>query len=157
MAEVQARQLIERASGELGIEYDDRFLVYAMNRKSSGWSARELLNAYEMYVSGTPLEQCFSVTSVHEPLYVDISKAVLRGDWNSTSQMLQQLKTPDIRGLRAVVSAFLKGALLKEPAGARADAIATCLMGMGNPYEDGLAVAVTYAALYKVCRHLGGK
>jgi DNA polymerase III gamma/tau subunit len=51
MAEVQTRQLIERASGELGVEYDDRFLVYAMNRKSSGWSARELLNAYEMYVT----------------------------------------------------------------------------------------------------------
>lgn len=156
MAEVQIIELIQRASEALGIEYDDRFVVYAANR-SSNWSARELLNAYEMYKAGTPLEQSFSVTSAHEPLYAEIAKAVLRGDWERTSQMLQQLKTPDIRGLRAVVSAFLRGALLKEPMGGRADVIATCLMGMGNPYEDGLAVAVTYAALYKVTRHLGGK
>lgn len=156
MAEAQIVELIRKASDALEVEYDDVFVKYAAKR-SSNWSARELLNAYEMYKSGTSLEKSFSVTSPHEPLYADIAKATLRGDWIVVSSMLAQIKTPDIRGLRAVISAFLRGALIKSEPGARADAIATCLMGMGSPFDDGTAYALTTACLYKCCRHLGGK
>ena len=154
MAEVQTIELIRRAADALGYEYEDDFVTTAVSRGVD--SPRELLNAYELYINGIDLDKCFAGTERHEPMYAEVAKAVLRGDWNHTRALLDQIKTPDVRGLRAVITAFLRRDLVKSEPGPRADALAACLLGMGVAYEDGLAYGVTTGVLYKVCRHLSG-
>jgi hypothetical protein len=154
MAAAGISALITRAADALGYEYEDEFVTTAVNRGVD--SPRELLNAYELYINGIDLDKCFAGTAEHEPLYRDVAKATLRGDWNTTRALLEQIKTPDVRGLRAVVTAFLRSALVKSEPGPKADALASCLTGMGTAFEDGLAFGVTTGLLYKVCKCLNG-
>lgn len=148
--------LVTRACDALSRKWtaaDDEFVAYMALCKVN--SPRAILMSYEKYVGGVNLKDTVSESS-HEPLYAEVAKAVLRGDWNATRGMLEQIKTPDVRGLRAVVTAFLGNALVRSEPGPKADALATCLMGMGVAYEDGLAYAQTKGALYKVCRQISG-
>jgi len=117
---------------------------------------REILGALDLFFSGVPIEQCIHGAE-HEPLYKDVAGAVLRGDWNKASATLEQIKTADYRGMISIVSSFLGSALLKEPIGAKADALATCLVGLGNSnFADGIAYAATKGLLYKCSRTIGG-
>lgn len=120
-------------------------------------SPREILGVLDLHLAGTPLEQCISGAE-HEPLYRDIASAVLSGNWTKTAGLLEKVKTADYRGMVGIVSAFLAGDLLKSPVGARADALATCLVGLGsNQFADGVAYAATKGLLYKAAKALGGK
>lgn len=117
-------------------------------------SPREILGVLDLHLSGTPLEQCISGAE-HEPLYKEVASAVLSGNWARCAVTLEQIKTADYRGMVGIVSAFLAGALLKEPVGPRADGLATCLVGLGsNQFQDGVAYAATKAILYKACKVL---
>lgn len=115
---------------------------------------REILGVLDQHLSGVPLEQCVQ-GSEHEPLYKEVAAAVFRGDWDKTRNLLEQIKTADYRGMVAMVSAYLAGALLKEPQGARGDALASCLVNLGNTqFADGVAYAAAKATFYKTCRAL---
>lgn len=150
MAVKQIIELIKRASEQMGVPYDDGFVIAAVNRTKDRWSPRELLMAYEKFVAGTSLAHCFSGTSTHEPLYEDVAKAVVRGDWEATRAMLEQIRTADFRGLQSVLSAFLGYALVKLPIGAKADAISGCLISLGNAgFADGVAYQALKGALYR--------
>ncbi len=120
-------------------------------------SPREVLGAVDQYLAGVPLDQCIH-SSEHEPLYPEIATSVLSGNWSKTSSLLKQIKTADYRAMVAVVSAKMSWALLDEGFGARGDAIATCLVGLGtNQFADGVAYSSLKALLYKCCRAIGGK
>lgn len=120
-------------------------------------SPREVLMAYEKFRVGTPLTECVSGAE-HEPLYAEVARAVVAGNWNAVREKLSQIKTADVRGLRAVVSAFLRTELLREVIGAKADAISACLIGMGQNFDDGTAYAVTTGIFYRCCKAIvGGK
>ena len=117
---------------------------------------REILGVLDQYLAGVPLEECLH-GSQHDPLYKDVASAVVNGNWTKASGMLSQIKTADSRAMTAVVSAFLGSSLLQEPIGPRADAIATCLVGLGNSnFADGVAYAAAKGLMYKVCRALQG-
>lgn len=150
MGAEQAIELIQQASEQMGVAYNDSFLITAFSRSKDDWSPRELLMAYEKFVAGTPLTHCFSGTSTHEPLYEDVAKAVVRGDWEATRAMLEQIRTADFKGLQSVLSAFLGYALVKLPIGAKADAISGCLISLGNAgFADGVAYQALKGALYR--------
>lgn len=151
LAEREASELLRRAASEMGVEYNDDFIMAATARsKGDDWSPRELLMAYEKFVAGTPLTHCFSGTSTHEPLYEDVAKAVVRGDWEATRAMLEQIRTADFKGLQSALSAFLGYALVKLPIGAKADAISGCLISLGNAgFADGVAYQALKGALYR--------
>jgi len=115
---------------------------------------REILGAVDQYLSGVPLEDCIH-GSEHEPLYKDVAGAVLRGDWAKASGLLGQIKTADSRGLIAITSAFLRGELLKNPIGAKADALATCLVGLDSTgFADGVAYGAVTGLLYKTAKSI---
>lgn len=117
-------------------------------------SPREVLGVVDQYLAGVPLEQAVH-GSEHEPLYKDICGAVLRGDWTKTSSLLSQVKTADSRGLTSVLSAFLRSEILKNSVGPKADAIASCLVGLDQTgFADGVAYGSTVGLLYKVCKAL---
>jgi hypothetical protein len=144
-------ELINRASNKLDIAYDSNFVEYASSNNFC--APRVLLQAYEKYVSGIPLDKCFA-SSVHEPLYRDVAASVVRGDWGKCSKLLLQIPVADSRALRAMVSSFFRTALLKQEAGTKSDAIADCLLNLGTPFEDGIAYSTTVAAFYTACRRI---
>ena len=115
---------------------------------------REILGVLDQYQTGVPLDQCIH-GSEHEPLYPEIATAVLSGNWTKTSSLLKQVPTADYRAMVAVVSAKMSWALLDSDFGPRADALATCLVGLGvNQFADGVAYSSLKALLYKCTRTL---
>jgi len=120
-------------------------------------SPREILGVLDQHLSGVPLDQCIHGAE-HEPLYKDICGATLRGDWAKTSSLLAQVKTADSRGLVSVLSAFLRGELIKNPIGPKADSLAACLVGIDNlGFADGTAYGAATGVIYKTCKVLGVK
>ena len=120
-------------------------------------SPREILGILDLHLSGVPLEDCIHGAE-HEPLYKDICGATLRGDWSKASGLLSQVKTADSRGLISVLSAFLRGELLKNPVGAKSDALAACLVGVDQTgFADGVAYGACVGLIYKTCKALGAK
>ena len=115
---------------------------------------REILGVIDQRLAGVPLDQALH-GAAHEPLYRDVAGAVLRGDWTKASAALNQIKTADARGMIGITSAFLRGELLKNPIGPRADAIAACLVGLDQTgFADGPAYGAVTGLLYKTCRVL---
>lgn len=118
---------------------------------------REILGILDQFYAGVRLEDC-ALGEGHEPLYRDVAGAVLRGDWTKASGLLSQIKTADARGMIGITSAFLRGELLKNPVGPRADALAVCLVGMDQTgFADGVAYGAVAGLLYKCCKALGAK
>jgi energy-coupling factor transporter ATP-binding protein EcfA2 len=119
-------------------------------------SPREILGVVDQYLAGVPLEEAVHGAE-HEPLYHEVSAAVLSGNWNKTASLLKQIKTPDFRAMVAVVSAKLSWALLDESVGPRADALSACLVGIGNnaSFQDGVSYGSLRGLLYKTTKLLG--
>ena len=119
-------------------------------------SPREILGVLDQYMAGVPLEEAIH-GSEHEPLYPEIAKSALSGNWTKTADLLRKVPTADYRAMIAVVSAKLSWALLDEQVGPRADALAACLVGLGNSnFADGVAYASCKGLLYKATKILGG-
>lgn len=117
-------------------------------------SPREILGVMDQILAGVPFEQAVHGNK-HEPMYPELSTAVLSGNWTKASGILKQIKTADYRAMVAVVSAKLSWALLDEDFGPKADALATCLVGLGvNQFADGVAYSSLKALLYKCTRTL---
>lgn len=141
--------LINKATNKVDPTATTMFLL-----KHSITSPREILGIVDQLLAGVKLEEAIH-GSEHEPLYAEISSAVLGGNWTKASSLLKQIKTADYRAMVAVVSAKLSWALLDEGFGPRGDALATCLVGLGvNQFADGVAYSSLKALLYKCCRAL---
>ena len=124
--------------------------------KNKVFSPREVLGVLDQYLAGVPLEEAVHGAE-HEPLYNEVSSAVLSGNWTRTASLLKQIKTPDFRAMVAVVSAKLSWALLDEPVGPKADALAACLVGVSNTqYADGVAFGALRGLLYKTAKAVSG-
>lgn len=118
---------------------------------------REVLGVIDQLLAGVPLEDTVHGTE-HEPLYKDIAGAVIKGNWTKASELLAQVRTADSRGLTSVLSAFLRTELLKCPIGHRADALATCLVGIDQTgFADGTAYGAVTGLLYKTAKATGAK
>jgi replication-associated recombination protein RarA len=146
--------LVERAIKE-GMSGEEGMDVSEFLWKHSITSPREVLGVLEQYMAGVPLEEAVHGAE-HEPLYNEVSAAVLSGNWPKVANLLKQIKTPDFRAMVAVVSAKLSWALLDEPVGPRADALASCLVGVSNTqYTDGVAYGALRGLLYKTVKAIG--
>lgn len=120
-------------------------------------SPREILGAIDQHLTGLPIEECVH-GATHEPLYKDVAGAVLNGNWTKASAALAQIKTADARGLIGITSAFFRSELVKCPIGPRADALATCLVGLDSTgFADGSAYGSVCGLLYKATKAMGVK
>lgn len=120
-------------------------------------SPREILGVLDQYLAGVSLEDAIH-GSEHEPLYPEVAKAVLAGNWMKTSNLLKKIPTGDYRAMVSVVSSKLRWALLDEPLGFRGDALAACVVGLGsNQFADGVAYASCNGLLYKCAKILARK
>lgn len=154
LTETESETLVNRA-----LDGDNRDLVSAIVGAEIT-SPGVILQVVEKYKQGLPPAECVTGLAVgHEPLYKDVAKAVLSGNWTRVAGMLEQIRTADARGLRQVLASLMSYALLQEGIGPRADAISGCLLGLAtyNSYEDGIAYAATRAALYRCCKQMGVK
>jgi DNA polymerase III gamma/tau subunit len=118
---------------------------------------REILGILDQSLAGVPLDK-ISLTTAHEPLYKDVAGAVLNGNWTKASAALAQIKTADARGLIGITSVFFRNELVKCPIGPRADALATCLVGLDSTgFADGSAYGAVTGLLYKATKAMGAK
>lgn len=117
-------------------------------------SPRDILYAWDKYVSGVPLDEAIDPPPENNPVYTEIAKAAVKGDWNKTSEALKTLKTPDVKGLKSVLGWFFKSELLNSGMDAHGDAVAEALIRMGNisAFEDGTILAALTGILYHYSR-----
>lgn len=149
-------ELVGRVLAPLALSGEQTKIVDFLG-KNKVFCPREILGVTEQYLAGVSLEETLHDAS-HEPLYKDVAAAVFNGNWPKAAGLLEQIKTADYRGMIAMVSAYLGGALLKESVGPKADALATCLVGLGTSnFADGVAYAATKGLLYKCAKAIGGK
>ena len=148
--------LVERALGSAKSELEKKNLTDSLI-ECEVFSPREILGVLDLTNAGVPFQEAVH-GSEHEPLYPEIAKATLSGNWTKTAGLLKQVPTADYRAMVAVVSAKLSWALLDESIGPRGDSLATCLVGLGaNQFADGVAYSSLKGLLYKACRALGAK
>ena len=152
----QINELVRRVLTPLALSgAQEEVVKFLLSRQVS--LPREILGVLDQYLAGVPLEEAIH-GSEHEPLYPEIATAVLSGNWTKTSALLKKVPTGDYRAMVAVVSAKLSWALLDSDFGPRADALATCLVGLGNSgFADGVAYSSLKGLLYKACSALGAK
>jgi replication-associated recombination protein RarA len=149
MGQTQIQELVTRTAPTLDAAEIAQFLA-----KRRVQSPREVLGACDLRLAGTPLEECVFGQD-HKVEYRDVAKAVVAGDWDTARDRLALLKTPDTHGLRAVLAAYLKYALIQTPIGPRARALSGCLLSMTQVFEDGVSFAATAAACYRCCEAIG--
>jgi replication-associated recombination protein RarA len=156
MSELEVRALCQRAAENTSVQLDTTSFITLMVKSKIG-SAGEILAAWELYASGIPLAGCVT-SAAHNADYREIASSVLKGDWNRCRELLAGIPNADSRGLRSMISGYLRSALLKSEAGPRADSLANCLVGLGSvQFEDGVAFGVLCGLLQKTCKQMGGK
>lgn len=145
----QVGVLVCRGMGQTWPDNVDHELVDYLV-KSGVTAPRQILMAVEKRLAGAEVADCVTREAAYEPLYKEVAQEVIRGNWDATRALLEQIKTTDYKGLQAVLGAYMGSALLKLPIGPRADAISGCLISLGNAgFADGVAYQALKGALYR--------
>ena len=120
-------------------------------------SPRDILYAWDKYVSGVPLDEAINPPPENNPVYTEIAKYAVKGDWVRTKSALQSLKSADVKGLKSVLCWFFKSELLNGSLDSESDAVAEALIRMGNlsAFEDGVTLAALTGILYHYARKRG--
>lgn len=143
-------------SGKTGAKtWAEGFYLEATKRNIR--SAREIYNAVEKFAAGMSLADSLQSASEHEPLYLDIAKAVVNGELSDLCRLLSEIKSADAEGLRNVTTAFLGNALVRCNGNARRmGAISKAIkpFGLYQANERGVAYQVTRALLIDACREI---
>jgi energy-coupling factor transporter ATP-binding protein EcfA2 len=146
----RAKLVVKALAGKVSVEDGSTVLKFLHDHEVN--APREILGVLDQYLSGVLLEEAIH-GSEHEPLYPEVAKAVLAGNWTKTASLLKKIPTADYRAMVAVVSAKLRWALLDSEPGPRADGIAACLVGIGDAgFADGTAYASLTGLLYKTSK-----
>ena len=146
----RSKLVVKALTGNVSAEEGSNVLKFLHDHEVN--APREILGVLDQYLSGVPLEEAIH-GSEHEPLYPEVAKAVLSGNWSKTASLLKQIKTADYQAMVSVVSAKLKWALLDSEPGPRADGLAACLVGMGSAsFAAGTAYASLTGLLYKTSK-----
>jgi replication-associated recombination protein RarA len=153
LSQENVRQLLQKANpGTENVNENLRISDFLFEHEVR--SPREILGVLDQYLAVVPLEDAIH-GSEHEPLYAEVARSVLSGNWGKTSEFLSKIKTADSRALTSVLSSFLRSALVRSPLGSRGDALASCLVGLDNSgYQDGTAYGNVTGLLYKCCKVL---
>lgn len=123
--------------------------------KNNLTNPREILYSWDKYVAGVPLDEAIVIAPDNNPVYTDISKYAAKGDWNRFSQLFNQLKSADVKGLKSVLAWQLKYKLLdsgiNSPTG---DAASEAVIRLGNlsAFEDGITLAAIAGIVYNFCK-----
>lgn len=146
------RTLIQNAAKETGSVSEALNFIEEVFKKSLT-NPREILYAWEKYAAGVPLEEAISPPPDADPVYTDIAKAAVRGDWAKTKLLLQGMKSADTKGLKSVLSWFFRSELLNSLDG-RADSLSEALIRLGNlnSFEDGVTFSAIVGILYHHAR-----
>lgn len=154
MRDKEVHALVERGYRALHIEPTaaaaQMFISILLERNVR--SPRDILMALERWAGGMEAHEAVQ-TEDDRPEYAEIAKAVVNGNWGGARALLKTLRSADVRGLRAVIVAFLKGALLNAESPKQAEPYASSLLRFEiSPFEDGVAFGTTVGHLYETCK-----
>jgi len=115
--------------------------------------------AVEKYLAGESPEKAAQVGLDSSLDTLRVCRAVVKGDWESVRQALFAANPEDGRALRASMGGYLKSMLLDQPQGKTARIVAEGIKELGqlNSFEDGLQLASTISALYRLCNHFSNR
>jgi DNA polymerase III gamma/tau subunit len=107
----EREELLSRATARFGIAAQP--IIDAVNHAGLT-SGREILNACDRWIAGMkPADAVSAPGNESNPLYADIAKVVLSGNWPKAQETLSQIKTADAKGLRSVLAAFMRSKMLR--------------------------------------------
>jgi hypothetical protein len=149
--------LVRRLSGQNVGQNCDSFVAEA--NRIGLTNPREILYSYDRYISGYTVEEAFTPSPEADPVYTDIAKFAVNGDWEKVRNSLTYLKTADVKGLKSVLGWFFRSALISKSYGAYADSLSETLIRLGNlnSFEDGVTYAAITAIIYNHCKKLNFK
>jgi DNA polymerase-3 subunit gamma/tau len=152
----------------LGLESTEKFLVQSAKAASISLPLRPLvaelenlgvsspgliLQALEKYGAGCTAAESVSGADGSTIDTLRICKAVTSGDWRGLQTQLKTTTPEQSRYIRASVSGWLKGCLMRE-SGARAERFAKCLIDINAiaPLEDANLHPWLLGVLFTLCR-----
>lgn len=146
--------LLNRAVSRFGAAAQP--LIDAVNKAALD-SGRAIVNACEQWISGlSPEDAVATAGGEQDPLYADIARAMMAGNWAKTQALLSKIKSADVAGLRGVTGAFLRNALLREEDPKRLDTLAEAAMKLAicESFVDGVSYAAFVGFAYRLCQRL---
>jgi len=150
-------QLVKRGMQYLESSKSIAPLIEALMQEEIG-RPRNVLTAVQAYASGS------SAALAVEPFSVGISSksvgsAILRGDWNVVKRELIKATAEDLRSLRARITGYLKGALLREIPGPKAKWISEAIdkLAWVDSCTDMTQGPATISAMYYLCIKFRGE
>jgi replication-associated recombination protein RarA len=116
-----------------------------------------ILNAVEKYVNGMDAADAVKLVG-GEADVLAICRALEKGDWNEIKKQTKEATGDDLRGIRAAVAAYLRGALESAIPGPRAMDWARAIdtVARVDSYTDATQGPATVAALYQLCQQFTG-
>lgn len=116
-----------------------------------------ILNAVEKYLAGMPPEEAVKhlLTDVDATA---ICKSIETGDWNVIRKEVAKATADELRGIRAQVAGYLRGALVSKVPGPRATemARAIAMVAKVDSYTDVAQGPATVAMLYELTQLFHG-
>jgi hypothetical protein len=113
-----------------------------------------LLMALEKYASGLSAQEAVAGTDSPGVDSLRICRAVSDGKWETLKKLLQEASPEEARWIRASVSGWVRGCLVRESLPKRQAMLAECLVDLSAmaPLEDAQLMFWLWGVLYKVCR-----
>lgn len=112
-------------------------------------SPRDVIMAVERYTAGLSADDAVQATD-SDPVLAEIAKATLTGKWAKVAPLLKGLKAADVKGLRQVLSAFLRNGLLNDT-GYNKSADALKKLALYSSYEAGVDLGAVVGIIYDYC------
>lgn len=115
-----------------------------------------LLQALEKYAAGSSASEATAGADSGSVDNFRICKAVTSGNWNNVKTLLKDVKSDDVRLIRATVSGWLRGFLVRENSPSRCEAAASSMLELSTlPYDESALVNWLYATLFRITQRYG--
>jgi hypothetical protein len=141
---------LRKQAARAGVDRDLKALfdaVHTMNISAPGL----LLQALEKYAAGASASEAAAGADSGSVDTFRLCKAVTSGNWDSVKPLLKSVSTEDVRYIRASVSGWLKGFLVRESSPLRCEAAAAGMLELSTlPYDESALVNWLYATLFRI-------
>ena len=115
-----------------------------------------IVMAVEKYLAGEKPRRAAQVLLDSSIDTLAVCRAVINGSWDTVQGIMLKASPEDARAVRASVAGYLKAVLLKSEDGSKAKKAARAIKELSSvSWEDGVQLAATCAALWKICQYFG--
>lgn len=151
--------LVERASESVGGLNKRRLIEFiSLLHEQKVRSPRHILVGLEKFLATGKAELALTQEDATVST-IRISRAALRGDWETVRQELEGATSGDARLIRAAVSGYLRAVVVNHEIGRYSSRIVESIGWLTETQfaDDGIQLPVVTAALYRICQEFSRK